>query len=349
MGGMISRWATAAEGFVPDVLGPGFRARTLPLGTDSEGPVVATLVAYDPREDPAPRAPGRTRAVGQWLRPGTAPLAGADVLYVHGWSDYFFQAELAREISRMGARFFALDLRKYGRSLRDGQTPGYIADLTTYDEDIEAALSVMGTEKAGRKLVLLGHSTGGLTFSLWAARNRGRVAGLILNSPWLEFQGSRVGREVLTPLMHAQSKWAPLRELPNVDLGFYARAVSSELDGEWTYEAAWRPEHGFRTRPGWMKAILDAHAKVLDELSLEIPVLTLLSTKSLIQATWSDEMLRCDTVLVVDQIAERATRLGTDVSIRRLEGALHDVFLSASPVREAGYAAIRRWAGAALS
>jgi hypothetical protein len=59
-------------------------------------------------------------------------------------------------------------------------------------------------------------------------------------------------------------------------------------------------------------------------------------------------MRRCDTVLVVDLIAERATRLGPDVSIRRLDGALHDVFLSASPVREAGYAAIRRWASEVL-
>lgn len=332
------------EGFVPDVLGPGFRARTLPLGEDSEGAVVATLVAYLPREDPARRR-GPATAVGHWLRPRAAPLAGADVLYVHGWSDYFFQAELAREVSGMGARFFALDLRKYGRSLREGQTPGYIEDLATYDEDIEAALGAMGTERNGRKLVLLGHSTGGLTFSLWAARNRGRAAALVLNSPWLEFQGSRVGREVLAPLVHAQSRWAPLSELPNVDLGFYARAVSSELDGEWSYEQKWRPERGFRTRPGWLRAILDGHDRVLAELGLDLPVLTLLSKESLLQTTWSEKMLHCDTVLVVDQIAERATRLGSDVSVRRLDGALHDVFLSARPVREAGYAAIRRWAG----
>jgi alpha-beta hydrolase superfamily lysophospholipase len=334
------------DGFVPDVLGPGFRARTLPLTPDDEGDVVATLVTHVPREDPARAAPNPARAVGHLLRPG--PLAGCDVLYVHGWSDYFFQAELARKVSAMGARFFALDLRKYGRSLRSGQTPGYVTDLATYDEDIQAALSVMGTSTAGRKLVLLGHSTGGLTLSLWAARHPGRAAGLILNSPWLEFQASRVGRQMLAPLMQAQSRLAPRSELPNVDLGFYTRAVAAAQGGEWTYNEEWRPERGFRTRPGWMKAILEAHAKVLGELSLEIPVLTLLSTKSMIQATWSDEMRRCDTVLVVDQIAERATRLGPDVSIRRLDGALHDVFLSASPVREAGYAAIRRWAGEVL-
>ncbi|MFP3786809.1 alpha/beta hydrolase, partial [Burkholderia sp. SIMBA_024] len=49
------------------------------------------------------------------------------------------------------------------RSLRDGQTPGYVADLATYDEDIAAALDAMGHAIDGsdsRRLVLLGHSWG---------------------------------------------------------------------------------------------------------------------------------------------------------------------------------------------
>src|SRR5690606_39929457 len=110
-----------------------------------------------------------------------------DVLYVHGWSDYFFQKRLARFWTARGARFFALDLRKYGRSLRPGQTPGFITDLDEYDADIEAALAARGNT-AGRRLVLLGHSTGGLILSLWAARHPRQVDALILNSPWLEFQ-----------------------------------------------------------------------------------------------------------------------------------------------------------------
>ena len=99
----------------PDVLGSGFEQLTLPLGEDSEGEVVATLVRHLPAESLWDRLLGDRR-----------PLADVDVLYVHGWSDYFFQKRLARFFSDRGARFFALDLRKYGRSLRPGQTPGYI-------------------------------------------------------------------------------------------------------------------------------------------------------------------------------------------------------------------------------
>src|SRR5688572_13416991 len=181
------------ETWRPDVLGPGFEQLTLPLGTDNEGELVATLVRHRP--------PWRLR-----LTSGAA--SGADVLYVHGWSDYFFNPELAEFWSNAGARFFALDLRKYGRSLLPGQTPGYITNLADYDADIEAALTAMGhgttpDAPAGafaRPLILLGHSTGGLTLSLWAARNPGRAGALVLNSPWLEFQASWVGRAALAPV-----------------------------------------------------------------------------------------------------------------------------------------------------
>ena len=84
--------------WVPDVELPGYRqlnipspgARTYPGEPDHE--VVATLVR---RSDPGVR-----RAV----------------LYVHGWSDYFFQTHLAEAFEDWGYDFYALDLRRYGRS-----------------------------------------------------------------------------------------------------------------------------------------------------------------------------------------------------------------------------------------
>ncbi len=90
------------------------------------------------------------------------PLADVDVLYVHGWSDYFFQKRLARFWTDRGARFYALDLRKYGRSLRPGQTPGYIADLDTYDEDIAAALGGDGPWRGRYGLVAPARADGAL-------------------------------------------------------------------------------------------------------------------------------------------------------------------------------------------
>ena len=56
---------------------------------------------------------------------------------VHGWNDYFFQTHLAREISRLGGAFYALDLRKYGRSMRPHHTPNYVTDLREHFAELD--------------------------------------------------------------------------------------------------------------------------------------------------------------------------------------------------------------------
>lgn len=332
--------------WLPDVLGEGYERLTLPLAADDEGPVMATLVRRVPEEGS-----------------DVVPDAGFDVLYVHGWSDYFFQTELADFWVARGARFFALDLRKYGRSLRAWQTPGFVSDLQTYDEDIDAALAAMAAPipeaaaRAGRaaqripaeppasprRLVIMGHSTGGLTMSLWVARNQERVSALVLNSPWLEFQTRQVGRVALAPLVTLGARLDPRAPLPTVDLGFYTRAVSADFDGEWSYSYIWRPVHGFEVRPGWLGAVLAGHAQVAHGLKISVPILTLLSTRSTLLPRWTPEMMHTDTALDVVGIARRATDLGATCTIARIDGALHDVVLSAPEVRAAAYQQIAAW------
>ncbi|MFN3947999.1 alpha/beta hydrolase [Microbacterium sp.] len=307
----------------PDILGEGFEQQTLPLGTDPEGEVVATLV----RARPHPGA----RLFGEWR--------DIDVLYVHGWSDYFFQTDLARFFIDRGARFHALDLRKYGRSLRPGQTPGYTVALDVYDADIAAALDAMGTAREGRRLVLLGHSTGGLTLTLWAARHPGVAEMLVLNSPWLELQLGPLGRQALAPLVNARARLDPLGTHPVVDLGFYTRA-QRELGTLPDSPDGWRPPQGFPTHPGWLAAIIAGHARVASGVDVGCPALVLLSQRSAPALAWTDAMLASDSVLVVDDIARAATRIARTVTISRIDGALHDVFLSAPAARDAAFAAL---------
>ena len=99
-----------------DVLGPDYRVETISLPPDSEGAVVATLVTLEPR------------------RPN-----GRAVLHVHGFADYFFHTEYARWWADRGYTFYAVDLRKYGRSLREHQTPHYVSDLHEYFAEIDLA------------------------------------------------------------------------------------------------------------------------------------------------------------------------------------------------------------------
>jgi len=324
--------------WIADVLGDEFEQLTLELAADDEGPVVATLVRALPGEH------------GWWdrLRGSRRLLEDVDVLYVHGWSDYFFQKRLARFWTVRGARFFALDLRKYGRSLRDGQTPGYITDLATYDEDIAAALEAMGRGAEGtasaRRLVLMGHSTGGLTLSLWASRHPGTAAAVILNSPWLEFQVASA-RPLIAPVAELQARWAPREVAPQVDLGFYTRAQQEVADPDDPVEVdlRWRPTQTMAVHAGWFHAVLQGHAAVATGLSIDAPVCVLLSSRFARPTRWSDDLTRADSVLVVDDIARAALKLGPSVTVERIDGALHDIFLSRHEAREEAYRRLDAW------
>lgn len=331
-----------------DILGAGFECTELELGADSEGPLVATLV----RSRPAGRS---------WVDRmfhGKRRLEGARVLYVHGWSDYFFQRDLAAYWTNQGASFYALDLRKYGRSLREGQTPGYIEDLGDYHEEIDAALEIMrgdagepaaaianGQGVPGRRLILMGHSTGGLVLSLWAAKHPGGCDALVLNSPWLELQLASAGRHLLKPIIEIGARVNARDILPQLDNGFYSRAQREVgAPGEYdTLNDKWRPERSHAVLTGWLRAVIAGHASVSRGLGIDVPVAMLLSARSALTLRWSDEFTRADSVLEVDAVARAGLKLGPEVTIMRIDGAIHDIFLSAKEPRAAAYAALDRW------
>lgn len=325
------------QGWAPDLLGRGHEARTLELEPDDEGDVVATVVRYRAELDPG-YAPS--------VRPGRAagPEPSFAVLYLHGWSDYVLNPQLGPFWARHGGAFYGLDLRKYGRSLRVHHTPGYIDDLETYDEDLAAALAVIEEDHPGLPLVIMAHSTGGLTAALWADRHRGRAVGLVLVAPWLEMQGASIARTLSLPIIAEIAKAFPKRRTPNPDLGFYARTISADLEGEWPLVPAWRPVHSFPATYGWAAAVLKGHTRVAAGLDVGCPVLVLRSSRTLISPVWEESMSAADIVLDVDDIARRALRISDEVTVATLEGALHDVLLSKEPVRLKAYEHIARWA-----
>lgn len=334
----------------PDHLGDGFALTELDLGADEEGPCVATLVSYTP-----PRVGGPTdlrstaRGLLHRLSGGKPSEPLQAVLYVHGWSDYFFQQELARFFTDRGFAFYALDLRKYGRSLRDWQTPGYVTDLSHYDDDIATALTTVaediesrtGTSPAG--ISLMAHSTGALVASLWADRFPGRISSLILNSPWLDIQGSAILRTTTQGLLEPITRFRPKARLKLPEFGFYWRSISNLADGEWELNGLWRPQFGFPIRAGWLTAVLNGHAQVRRGLSIDVPVLVLASARSTISPVWNDAMLSSDSVLDVTVMTQRALQLGPHVTVCRFDGALHDTLLSSEPVRRKVYEELDRW------
>ncbi|MUN62710.1 alpha/beta fold hydrolase [Kocuria sediminis] len=321
--------------WAPDVLGPGFRARTVELGPGSAPHSTATVVRQRPEGRPAA---------------GGAPRDA--VLYLHGWSDYFFNAELARTCAAAGYGFYALDLHGYGRNLTDtvlaegAGSPGHATDLADYDDDIAAALALMaedGMPAPGGRLVLMGHSTGGLTAALWAAHHPGRLAGLALDAPWLGSHGSDAVGAALRPALGRLARRRPDRAVRARLRSHYYRVISEQAEGEWPIDPRWRPETSFDITPGWLNAVLRAQREVSRGLNLQVPVLVQVSARSHIRPWWSERMRSADTVLDVRQIRRHAPDLGRDVTVRSYEGAVHDVHLSREPVRRAAQQDLVAW------
>lgn len=382
--------------WTPDPLGAGFYQRFLPLHDDEYGPNRAALVTYRPAwpEAGAPAQAVRveenaTRPVERAAQPRVQmakPTAerrseyvgsfSFALLAIHGWNDYFYHYELAEQTAQIGGHFYAIDLRKYGRAHIDGQMWGYVEDLSTYDEEIGKALSVIYEEHGlDIPVFLYGHSTGGLTATLWADRHPGVLHGLILNSPWLEIQASTALRHVGQPILEALQKMSPTAELPLGDNGFYQRVLTGWVSEEerehakerqreagiadedvdpFIREGGWNPNPDYRhypsfpVRPGWLSAILAGHERVAEGLAIDCPILVLTSRSSYFSDTWSDEMRKADAVLDVEQIWKRVPMLGAVTTLVKIENAIHDVLLSRKSARDVGFWHIKEFISASV-
>ena len=313
---------TMAQYYCADVLGDGFEQHTFVMPDDYHGEVVSTLVRK--------------------LSPDTTQNA---VLYVHGYNDYFFQTEMAQRWVDEGYNFYAIDLRKYGRSLREGQWEYEARDMSEYFADIDSAMHVICRE-GNTSVVLMGHSTGGLTTSLYChARGENLpIKALVLNSPFFEWNYNALYRNVLIPTVAFIGKIFPDWGLPDATkISAYAMSLLREYHGEWQFDTAWKRLMSRGERFGWIRAIDEGHKIVHDEMNLMCPVLLMHSDKTISGSEWTPAYQTGDAVLSVEQISHYGTRIGNDVTEVTIADGLHDLFLSRPDVREEAYKTLFRW------
>ncbi len=320
--------AVQAE-WTDDVL-PGYRQHTLALGTDpdGEGELFATLV-----------------------RTTDSIPSSSVVLAVHGYTDYFFNTELADHFTARGWRFYGLDSRRCGRSWREGQTPHFTTDLTHYDRELEGALAIIGAENPAARVLVYGHSTGGLVVSLWLDRVRSRgdtaalkIAGLVLNSPFLDLNGPAILRTRATSTaIGAASRVRATRVVRGAGSGGYGLTLHRAYHGEFDYNLTWKPIGGFPITVGWIHAIRRGQARLHRGLDVGVPNLVLRSDHSVAETAETQLLQQGDAVLDVAHIARWAGCLGNRTTSVPVVDAKHDVFLSLSEPRAAAYAELDRW------
>ena len=312
-------WADG--GYCDDVLGHGIVGRTIDMGRDYEGDVVCTLV-----KRPAPE------------------VSDIGVLYIHGFNDYFFQTEMADLFNAGGYNFYALDLRKHGRSLRHWQRHCNMRDISEFYADIDTAIAIMKGEGC-KKIVLLAHSTGGLIASLYCndRKNNLKVDALILNSPFLELNMGWFMRKIAMPVVAAISGMAPDMMISQGISTGYGESLLKAYHGEWDYDTDKKCLVSPDVSAGWVGGIYRGQKRIRQGLDIPCPVMVMYSDSSVVSDVWVPEMQHSDAVLNVKDIAEYGLRLGKTVDMVRVNDGMHDLLCSAPSVRKAVYKKIFEW------
>ena len=303
-----------------DVLGEPWTAETIHFPPDDEGAVVATLIHHRAKEP-----------------------TGRAVLHVHGFADYFFQTQYAEFWVARGYDFYAVDLRKCGRSLLPHQSPHFAHDLRDYFPDLDAAWHRVTARDGHDHVVLSAHSTGGLTGSLWADAREPGLAGLVLNAPWLDMQGSTLMRTLGTVAVNRIGGRAPYRIVPRRVDGFYARSLHHEHEGEWEFDQELKPIMSFPIFAGWLRAVRRGHSQLQSGLDVGCPILVLSSASTAWPQEMGDDVHQNDVVLDVEQIRRWSPALGRHVTYVGIPGARHDVTLSLPEPRALVYDELTRW------
>ncbi|ALU24898.1 alpha/beta hydrolase [Myroides odoratimimus] len=257
------------------------------------------------------------------------------ILYIHGFCDYFFQIHLMDYFNEHGVNFYAIDLRKYGRSLLPHQHPNYCKSMREYFPDIDYGIEYILKENRDTQLFLLGHSTGGLLATYYAMFGllKERLSGLILNSPFFDFNVPFYVKPFMGSVARSKvSKdiFANAEQMPEL----YGKTLHKDHEGEWEYKKEWKPINPFAVYYSWILAVQHTQ-ELIQEVVLheDFPILLMYSDKSGSTSKWTATSMTSDIVLNVKDIEKIGSKIGHRVEKAVIEDGMHDLFLSKKEVR----------------
>lgn len=260
-------------------------------------------------------------------------------LYIHGFNDYFFQSEMGERFVDSGYNFYAVDLRRYGRSREPWQYPFNIRDQKEYFADIDSALAQIRRD-GNTDITLGGHSTGGLTVAYFGAM-RGEEAGvdrIVTDSPFLEWNFSSFMRNLAIPTVGFFGKIFKNAKINQGHCDGYAYSLLKEYYGEWTYNTDWKMVYSPPVTASWINAINSAQSKLMKNADkIAVPILVMHSSRKIEGCNYTPDFQTGDAVLDPEMIQKRGEKLGTTREVCAIDSGLHDLILSHQKARDAAY------------
>ena len=282
------------------------------------------------------------------------PNATKAILYVHGYTDYFFQTGLAEYFVKLGYRFYAVDLQGYGRSIRPSTPPNWCESIEQYGQDLDIALATI-KEDGVDQVVILGHSTGGLVVSTYLAQPYAppereshysktfpEVVGLMLNSPFLALPFPPAVLNWVSWPVRILVSLLPFSYLRAKKINIYSKSLHTVYGGEWDYRLDWKPSQGFDLSFHWLREVILAQRNLANQ-RLDIPTLMCHSEISTIGKLSVEETQQGDGVLDVDSMQQAAQKTFANLTKVSIAKGFHDLYLSHPPAREAYLSAMTNW------
>lgn len=305
----------------PDILS-GYEARYVNQGEAFDGPCRSTII--------------RKKSV----KPSRKAY-----LYVHGFNDYFFQKEMGDRFVDSGYNFYAVDLRRYGRSWEPWQYPFNVRKQSEYFNDIDSAIAQIRRD-GNVDITLSGHSTGGLTVLYMAAMRGARLGAdrVVTDSPFIEWNFSPFMRNVAAPLIQFLSKFTKNSKIKQGHCDGYAYSLLKQYHGEWQYNTDWKMVYSPPVTFSWVGAVNSAQSELMKKREhITVPILVMHSSRKIDGCNWTPEFQTGDAVLDPAMLQKRGEKLGSRRMVCTIDSGLHDLILSREDVRDAAYDTIFRF------
>ena len=254
------------------------------------------------------------------------------MLYLHGFIDYFFQSHLADAFNGAGCNFYALDLRKYGRSLGQASHPNFCKDFEEYFPEITSAIDIITTVE---------HHDAVIAERPFHRRARCRALREDRRSPrsgdppdpQQPLSRGATGTRCCRISVRSSGGLFPSGASRNPSIRGTRRAFTPTSRASGASTRTGNRSTGFDAFYGWLRAVVRVQDRIKKGLGLEQPVLVMHSDRSEKGKTWSDTFHRADLVLDVTDIKRLSPHLGTRTELQEIAGGKHDLVLSCEDAR----------------
>jgi alpha-beta hydrolase superfamily lysophospholipase len=198
----------------------------------------------------------------------TPERAIATALVLHGGGDHSGRYPgLTAALVKAGFQVALVDFRGHGQS--DGRR-WHVDAFADYLHDVDAFVAKLSQDGIARdRLLVVGHSQGGLIAALWAIRHPGLLSGVVLSSPYFKLAMKPPLAKVLAAkLVGRVVPWLP------VSAGLEIAKLTSDPELQrWTDRD---PLYGRATTPRWFEESTGAQREALRRArELDVPLLVL--------------------------------------------------------------------------